>query len=202
LEPGTKWRQVLSARLSARLKKWHTRYHSKPCVVRTLYNRLRLYVGSQAYSSDGRFSLRFSLHSHHTRSRTFPRIRLGVVARGYTKMAVVGGVPALRVAILAMPAALQSQMPQKVVVVSQYGTEPGEHVDLRVTLALASEAPPPGRSMSSIVTCPWGAVSGHHLIWYSCINLLGSYHAELHPTLIFVQSLPPSCTVTMHWALH
>ena len=41
-----------------------------------------------------------------------------------------------------MPATLQSQMPQKVVVSSQDGTEAGEHVALRVTLALANEAPP------------------------------------------------------------
>ena len=82
--------------------------------------------------------------------------RLSVVARGYTKMAIVGGVPALRVAILAMPATLQSQMPQKVVVRSQDGTEPSEHVDLRVKLALANEA---------LDDCPWGAVSGHHLLY-------------------------------------
>ena len=41
-----------------------------------------------------------------------------------------------------MPATLQSQMPQKVVVSCQDGTEAGEHVALRVTLALANEAPP------------------------------------------------------------
>ena len=73
--------------------------------------------------------LSLSLHSHHTRSRTFPRIRLSVVARGYTNMAVAGGVPALRVVVLAMTAALQSLMPQKVVDRSQDGAEPGEHVD-------------------------------------------------------------------------
>lgn len=44
-------------------------------------------------------------------------------------MAVAGGVPDLRVAVLAMTAALQSLMPQKVVDRSQDGAEPGEHVD-------------------------------------------------------------------------
>ena len=56
-------------------------------------------------------------------------IQLSVVALGYTKMAVVEGLPALRVVILAMPATLPSQMPQKVVS-SQDGTEAGEHVAL------------------------------------------------------------------------
>ena len=44
-------------------------------------------------------------------------------------MAVAGGVPDLRVAVLAMTAELQSLMPQKVVDRSQDGAEPGEHVD-------------------------------------------------------------------------
>ena len=64
-------------------------------------------------------------------SYTVANVSMHTVKRrcGYTKMAVVEGVPALRVAILAMPATLQSQMPQKVVS-SQDGTEAGEHVAL------------------------------------------------------------------------
>ena len=56
---------------------------------------LRLYMGSQQQLP----RVLLSLHLHHTQSLMFPCIQLSVVALGYTKMAVVEGVPALRVAI-------------------------------------------------------------------------------------------------------
>lgn len=160
------------------------------------HNRRR---GQQAFNKRRRALL---LHSDHGCANVSTHTVKCRRSRCVPRWPAVRECQPVRVAVLATPAELQSQMPQKIEVIIQDCSELCEYVALHVTLAPADEAPPPGETLCSIGNRSWAAVSFNQLIWVPCMILRCSYHAELHLPAIFVPHLLHPCTLTMHLALH